>query len=188
MTPFKALIPLDGSPFSAQVLPSVCRLLDPKQHALTLLRVAPVPVDLMPLPTPPRPITISGWTGFTESDGAAARELAQHPIYASQVWDSVRAELKDDLQDELDKLEAAGFNVSLSVRFGEPATEISQLVKAENFDLVVMATHGRSGLRRVLMGSVAETVLRSAGVPVLTMRPVAPTKTSNYADAHTVNS
>jgi nucleotide-binding universal stress UspA family protein len=85
----------------------------------------------------------------------------------------VRSELTDDLAEELGCLRDANFEVSLSVHFGDPAREISQLVKDENFDLVVMATHGRSGLRRVLMGSVAETVLRSAKVPVLTLRPVA---------------
>ncbi|MEM6431605.1 MAG: universal stress protein [Deinococcota bacterium] len=186
MKKFKVLIPLDGSPFSAQILPSVCRLLDPEQYSLTLLRVAPVPADVMPPPVPPRPVTVAGWTSFTDATSGAARELAKHPIYTSQVWESVRIELKRDLAKELGCLQDANFEVSLSVHFGDPATEISQLVKDKDFDLVVMATHGRSGLRRVLMGSVAETVLRSVRVPVFTLRPVA-TAASKGTVAHVVS-
>ena len=53
---------------------------------------------------------------------------------------------------------------------GDPATEIVRLAGAEHFDLIVMATSGRSGLRRALMGSVAETVVRQAPCPVITLR------------------
>ena len=53
---------------------------------------------------------------------------------------------------------------------GDPATEIVRLAGAEHFDMIVMATSGRSGLRRVLMGSVAETVVRQAPCPVITLR------------------
>jgi len=53
---------------------------------------------------------------------------------------------------------------------GDPAAEIARLAEAENFDLIVMATEGRSGWRRVLMGSVAEAIMRSAPCPVLTLK------------------
>jgi nucleotide-binding universal stress UspA family protein len=53
---------------------------------------------------------------------------------------------------------------------GDPATEIVRLAKEEDVDLIVMATHGRTGLRRMLMGSVAEAVVRHAECPVLTLK------------------
>ncbi len=53
---------------------------------------------------------------------------------------------------------------------GDPATEIVRLAKEEQADLIVMATAGRSGLRRVLMGSVAEAIVREAPCPVLTLK------------------
>ena len=53
---------------------------------------------------------------------------------------------------------------------GDPATEIVRLADEEKADLIVMGTHGRSGLRRLLMGSVAESVVRHANCPVLTFK------------------
>lgn len=54
--------------------------------------------------------------------------------------------------------------------WGDPAREIVRLAKEEDVDLIVMATAGRSGLRRVLMGSVAEAIVRQAPCPVLTLK------------------
>jgi nucleotide-binding universal stress UspA family protein len=53
---------------------------------------------------------------------------------------------------------------------GDPATEIVSLAKDERCDLIVMGTHGRTGLGRLLMGSVAEQVVRKAHCPVLTIK------------------
>lgn len=53
---------------------------------------------------------------------------------------------------------------------GDPAREIVQLAAQESVDLIVMGTHGRTGLSRLLMGSVAETVVRRADCPVLTIK------------------
>ena len=53
---------------------------------------------------------------------------------------------------------------------GDPATEIVRLAKEEDADLIVMSTHGRTGLRRMLMGSVAEAVVRRAECPVFTLK------------------
>jgi len=52
---------------------------------------------------------------------------------------------------------------------GSPAQEILSFSKKGGFDMIVMGTHGRTGLRRVLMGSVAESVVRRAQCPVLTI-------------------
>ncbi|MGP0069839.1 MAG: universal stress protein [Isosphaeraceae bacterium] len=59
---------------------------------------------------------------------------------------------------------------------GDPAEEILRLTEAQRIDLVVIGTHGRTGLRRVLTGSVAEEVLRKAGCPVLVVK--APLRTT----------
>ena len=58
---------------------------------------------------------------------------------------------------------------------GVPGPAIVELAQQENVDLIVMATHGRTGLTRTLMGSVAEEVVRKAKCPVLTIKPAAQT-------------
>lgn len=54
---------------------------------------------------------------------------------------------------------------------GEPAEEILKYVKNEKIDLIIMGTHGRKGLDRALFGSVANEVVKSSPVPVLTINP-----------------
>ncbi|MBX3192046.1 MAG: universal stress protein [Labilithrix sp.] len=56
------------------------------------------------------------------------------------------------------------------LRLGEPAAEILEEVKASNADIVVMGTHGHRGIERFLLGSVAEKIVRTSPVPVLTVR------------------
>jgi nucleotide-binding universal stress UspA family protein len=58
------------------------------------------------------------------------------------------------------------------VVFGNPSPTIVRIADEEDLDLIVMGTHGRSGFRRLLLGSVAEAVVRSAPCPVLTIREV----------------
>lgn len=58
------------------------------------------------------------------------------------------------------------------VRKGIAEVEIVKFAKEEKVDLIVMATHGRSGIAHVLMGSVAEKVIQHSQVPVLTVKPV----------------
>ena len=53
---------------------------------------------------------------------------------------------------------------------GEPAAAIVELAENENADLIVMGTHGRKGITRLLMGSVAEAIVRRAKCPVLTVK------------------
>jgi len=61
--------------------------------------------------------------------------------------------------------------VEMSKGIGEPAIEITELAREHGFDLIVVGTHGRTGLRHALMGSVAERVVRRSGCPVLTVHP-----------------
>jgi universal stress protein A len=53
---------------------------------------------------------------------------------------------------------------------GDPSTAVARLAEAEGVDLIIMGTHGRTGLSRLLMGSVAEAVVRRAPCPVLTYK------------------
>jgi nucleotide-binding universal stress UspA family protein len=59
---------------------------------------------------------------------------------------------------------------------GYAAEEILSLAASEDFDMIVMGTHGRKGIDRILFGSVAEKVVKSAKCPVLTIRPTGPVK------------
>ncbi|WP_254525959.1 universal stress protein [Natrinema caseinilyticum] len=63
-----------------------------------------------------------------------------------------------------------GVDVVTETRKGEPAQEILEYSEENNIDIIVMGTHGRSGFDHVLIGSVAERVVRHATIPVLTVR------------------
>jgi nucleotide-binding universal stress UspA family protein len=71
------------------------------------------------------------------------------------------------------RLSKKGLRVRTGTAFGRPAEEILAAAKATGADLIAMATHGRSGLGRILFGSVAEAVLRASPVPVLMIRMTA---------------
>ena len=76
---------------------------------------------------------------------------------------------------ELPKLaeceECAGLNVEELVVHGEAASEIVRVARERNVDLIVIASHGRTGLGRILFGSTAEAVVRHASCPVLVVKP-----------------
>src|SRR5271166_301911 len=84
--------------------------------------------------------------------------------------DEVRGQLK-----QLNPKDPA-IRVEYAIAEGDPATEILQLAQKFRCDLIVMGTHGRTGLSRLVAGSVAEEVMRSAPCPVLTVRCPATTE------------
>ncbi len=65
----------------------------------------------------------------------------------------------------------SGFPLHLIVKVGTPVDEIRRFAEAEGVGLIVIATHGWTGLRHIVMGSVAERVVRHSGIPVLTVKP-----------------
>lgn len=81
---------------------------------------------------------------------------------------------EDDAAKRIDgaKAKAAklGLNATGEIVLGKPAREILDFAKRESADAIVLGTHGRTGVRRVLLGSVAEDVLRHSHVPVLVVR------------------
>jgi nucleotide-binding universal stress UspA family protein len=70
-----------------------------------------------------------------------------------------------------DRLEQQGVRVRAEARMGPPAGTILDMAEEEGVSLIALATHGRTGLRRALFGSVAEHVVRKSPVPVFTVRP-----------------
>jgi nucleotide-binding universal stress UspA family protein len=76
----------------------------------------------------------------------------------------------DELERRADQARKRGIAVRTEICTGSPAAEIVELASREHADVVIMGTHGRDGLTRVLLGSVADRVIRTASCPVLTVR------------------
>jgi universal stress protein A len=85
-----------------------------------------------------------------------------------------RNELKRMLSEVMPTDPKVAFEHRLMI--GSPAGAILEMAEREQVNLIVMSTHGRTGLLRVLMGSVAEEVVRKAKCPVLTVKGAAPAK------------
>jgi nucleotide-binding universal stress UspA family protein len=89
---------------------------------------------------------------------------------AAQV--NVVREAEEYLEQVKDRLERSGVeNITMSVWYGEPAPSIVEAAKFNTVGMIVMTTHGRSGFGRLLLGSVAESVLRGTSAPVLILHP-----------------
>jgi nucleotide-binding universal stress UspA family protein len=83
-----------------------------------------------------------------------------------------------ELEEKLHRLKPRHFKLPVEHRLekGIPADQILRVAQETNCDLIVMGTHGRTGLGRLLMGSVAEEVLRKSPCPVLTVKTPLPAK------------
>ena len=119
-------------------------------------------------------------------DVAARFDAEVHAVYvvdAGEVEsspDTVREDLRDALDDRgrdaLDRVSDAArdrdgdLDVTIEVREGRPASEIDAYARSVDADLVAMGTRGRHGENRFLIGSVAERVVRTCPIPVLTVR------------------
>lgn len=122
-------------------------------------------------------------TAFADKFGAELYLLHVVQNLAMMVPDTVNVvppiipsaeELTRAVRDALDRTVSEGqlerFTVHKEVREGTPFYEIIQVAKEKDVDLIVMGTHGHSGLAHVLLGSVTEKVVRKAPCPVLTVR------------------
>lgn len=163
MKHINVLLPIDESELSHQALAVVGNFFNSKHTTITLLTVSASP-QLVETSLPPS----SMYTGVLDN-----KVLKVDPYNATQLQElkaNIAANLKIKLTSEIRFLSSQGFTVTTEVRFGEAAEEIIAEAQA-NYDLIIMATHGRTGLRRVLMGSVAEKVLRHVAIPVLLFKP-----------------
>jgi nucleotide-binding universal stress UspA family protein len=100
------------------------------------------------------------------------------PVYgdppgAAMAWTIVMETeqwVADELERWADAARKRGIRVRRVVRHGSPSVEIVELASEEHADVVMMGTHGRGGMSRLLLGSVADRVIRTAPCPVLTVR------------------
>jgi hypothetical protein len=86
------------------------------------------------------------------------------------VTEEIRAQLRSFIESGVRDADVSAVRVNAHVYPGFPATEILKLAEDMRADLIVVGTHGRVGVKRLLMGSVAEEVMREARCPVLVMR------------------
>ena len=82
----------------------------------------------------------------------------------------LEAEITQSMEACLERVTAAGLEGEIVVVHGVPFHEIIETAKTQKVDLIVMGTHGRTGLQHILLGSVAEKVVRLAPCPVLVAR------------------
>jgi nucleotide-binding universal stress UspA family protein len=120
-----------------------------------------------------------------------ARVIAMHVVepvrvgYAEFTTYVGPEENRGEAMAMLHALKAPSPTVTIEYRLleGDPATVITETAEETEADLIVMGTHGRTGLARIVMGSVAEEVLRHAPCPVLTVRGLAAEKAEQPAEA-----
>ena len=96
--------------------------------------------------------------------------MRSYPHLVTTTLDYLQRQAHLDLAQMLPEAQDVKVEVTRRVVVGPPYCEIVEVARAEQADLIVMATHGRTGLSHLVMGSVAERVVRMAPCPVLTIR------------------
>ena len=163
------LVTLDGSPLSEAVMPVVANLVAGTEAVVTLLTVGEVPSATVEGPTE----TVQPFIFLTLS-APAVRFASAAPKYVetkTQAIERREEELAAYLGQKAEPLRKLGVEVNTIVQFGNAAERIVSYARRPEIDLIVMATHGRTGLRTVIFGSVAGRVLYSGVRPVLLVRP-----------------
>jgi nucleotide-binding universal stress UspA family protein len=145
----RILVPLDGSPLSEQALPAV------KKFASGM---ACCSIELFYVI---EPATLA----FPADVIPPANYLTRAQVWASEY-----------LAEQATSLTSPTVDVQQRVGIGPPARAILDYIRANSFDYVFMATHGRSGLARAVVGSVTDRVIREATIPVIAVhpKPIAP--------------
>ncbi|HSU40783.1 MAG TPA: universal stress protein [Polyangiaceae bacterium] len=83
----------------------------------------------------------------------------------------IQRNAENDMKDFLATLELGDVKLTHELLSGDPTAKLVEQLKGGGYDLVVLGTHGRTGLMHLLMGSVAEKLVRLSPVPVLTVPP-----------------
>ena len=168
----KVLIPIDRSSGSRQVIPFAATLAKAAGASMTLLTVCDpsAPEDLRVPDVRAGVIGVPGMghaaPGPSTEPGGTSRERREQAIAATE------DEAYDYLRLLASQVEASGVSVnSVVVVDTDVVGAITRLVQRDDFDLIAMSTHGRSGLDEAVNGSVARDVLRSGVAPVLMLRP-----------------
>ncbi len=147
MTMSSIMVPLDGSPLAETALPYAEGLARKLSLEVVLVRAA----HLASVRTP-----------------FSAGLLALESIDVDAI---VEAQVVDYLKNIAGMLRAKGLNVRWTLLRGAPAWAIDELAQETPQDMIALATHGRSGLNRWMLGSVSEAVIRYSGDPVLVIPP-----------------
>jgi nucleotide-binding universal stress UspA family protein len=148
--PLRVLVPLDGSERAEEVVGALKTVLGPLAAELVLLRVA----DSVDFVQP----------HGDRCDICRAARLAGHepdiePVRVREYLERVAADLK-----------ASGLRVETQAEMGHVVSTILRVAHERQVGLIAMATHGRGGLQRLMLGSVASDTLRRAQVPLLLVR------------------
>ena len=143
----RVIVPLDGSEFAEAALP----------HAVALSRNMGMGVILA------RALNLD--SVYYRGGDALVRSLPDIEI-------EMRVEARRYLEGVAKPLRDEGLDVEVETPRGRAASEIAELARRTEHSMIALATHGRSGVRRLVLGSVAEAVVRESGDPVLVVRPV----------------
>jgi nucleotide-binding universal stress UspA family protein len=144
----RILLPLDGSELGEASLPYVEELAIVTKAEVILLQVVKPHYD------------IALAEGYTSHLGRISAEYLTHASAAA----------KDYLNSVKERLAKMGITARSEVEVGSPAERIVGYAKESNIDLIAMSTHGRSGIGRWLLGSVADKVIHAADRPILLVR------------------
>jgi len=141
------LVPLDGSELSEEALRHAVAFGELFDSAYHLTRVVPYPFET---------------SGYVPQTSQPSQPLV----------DEIRREALDYLEEHADRLRKRGHRVTTSVAVDpQPASGILSEAEAVGVDMVAMATHGRHGWQRAVLGSTADKVLRGTHAPLLLYRP-----------------
>ena len=142
----RILVPLDGSDFSKRALPVAVELAQLRGGTIVLLQAVHISYAALP------------------------ETYVATPDLYNQLLVQGQADAAVNLKAVADELAAQGVKAETVIAEGEPAGAIIDYENEGQIDLVVMSTHGRSGLSRFVYGSTAERVLRHGAKPILLIR------------------
>ena len=144
------LVPFDESPQAETALEYALELPDAKITILTVID----PFDINP-ETP----------GYQSPIGRAGM-----PGYSREWYEPVESRIKERFKQAQETADSRGVVLSNDIKFGDPARSIVRYADEHEITHIVMGSHGRSGLPRIVSGSVSEGVLRRSSVPVTVVR------------------
>ena len=153
------MVPTDGSEWSRHAIPMALAVARPAKAHVHLVAVLEATFDA---PIYGVPIASVGWNSGVLLD----------PDISDEARAARRSEQESALHSFAERLAAdAGVTVTPSLEEGDVAPALLRHATSHDVDLIVMATHGRSGIARAVMGSVADEVVRGAPCPVMVARP-----------------
>ncbi len=154
----RILCPVDLSRFSRHALRLAANLAENSHASLYILHVVQNPFDELYM----SPITQAdpGAMRLYDTESSRRAELLEATMRHSEVL------VKQFCHDQLDRLPKTRYIVET----GDPFEKILEAVKTYRIDLIVLATHGRTGIKRLIIGNVAEKVVRHASCPVLSVK------------------